>query len=259
MKIFLLLLMLASTCFASGMVADIYVKIENESASVDSILVSYGNRIFVPPGTAYQVSTYAADGSFSSTFDIPKDMMFYDSPDGGGAEIFEQNPVELFLPFYSPLQMIEIKKGGKILLSTQLEPYVCNRNSVCESSKNENALTCPSDCASGMADRFCDNIADGKCDPDCISAYDPDCIAEGENKSFEDVSQIGELPLEHDSFSRFPFDNASCCMGATLIILAIAAIILIAVAIRICALQRIKKYLQMLFHQKKEKSKNKQA
>ena len=196
MKLLVFILLVAGMCFAGGMVADIYVNVENETASISSILVSYGDRIFVPPGSDYSVRTYGNGSEFTSQFSIPKDVIFYDSPSEGGAKVFEQNPVELFLPFYGDSQMLEIRRGNKTLLSTRLEPYLCNHNGICENG--ENTLICKSDCPSGMADGFCDNAVDGKCDPDCISEYDLDYKAAGINRSFLDVSGVNVKPTKPD-------------------------------------------------------------
>ncbi len=62
--------------------------------------------------------------------------------------------------------------------STWQDPdYSCNNNDVCESDKNENALTCSSDCQSWAQDGVCPaftDLKDGQCDLDCGSE-DPDC------------------------------------------------------------------------------------
>jgi len=47
----------------------------------------------------------------------------------------------------------------------------CNSNNQC--STEENYITCPEDCESGISDGRCDYKADGICDPDCTQ--DPDC------------------------------------------------------------------------------------
>ena len=50
---------------------------------------------------------------------------------------------------------------------------VCTKDGVC--GKGENYANCPSDCASGSSDGYCDSIKDGVCDPDCAGGEDPDC------------------------------------------------------------------------------------
>ena len=47
----------------------------------------------------------------------------------------------------------------------------CIPNNKCES--NENSITCPEDCSSGISDGICSYKADGICDPDCDD--EPDC------------------------------------------------------------------------------------
>ena len=221
----LVLFLLANICFANTMIADVYVKIENGNASVDSILVSYGSRIFVPSGSTYNVTTYRNSESFSALFDIPKDMLFYDTPDGGGSDVIEQNPVELFLPYYGESQILEIRNGSTVILSTNLDTYLCNNNGICESEMNENALTCPADCTSTGVDHFCNGLEDGICDPDCISAYDPDCKAQGGDKTFEDVSKIEIMPTGTEDDRGGITAAAPLCGIIVLIIIVIIVIV----------------------------------
>jgi len=47
----------------------------------------------------------------------------------------------------------------------------CTPNNQCE--ENENSLTCPEDCSTGISDGICNYKADGVCDPDCDE--EPDC------------------------------------------------------------------------------------
>jgi hypothetical protein len=47
----------------------------------------------------------------------------------------------------------------------------CTPNNKCEN--NENSITCPEDCNTGISDGICNYKADGICDPDCND--EPDC------------------------------------------------------------------------------------
>ena len=53
----------------------------------------------------------------------------------------------------------------------------CSPNNKCE--KNENSLTCPEDCSTGIEDGICNYKSDGICDPDCEE--EPDCRKSGFN------------------------------------------------------------------------------
>jgi hypothetical protein len=52
----------------------------------------------------------------------------------------------------------------------------CNKNRLCETDQDENALTCPQDCPADKPDGLCNPRKDSVCDPDCKSG-DPDCGA----------------------------------------------------------------------------------
>jgi hypothetical protein len=54
---------------------------------------------------------------------------------------------------------------------------ICNKDKNCEPEVGENHENCPTDCASGIEDYYCDGFSDGKCDPDCTEKEDPDCVS----------------------------------------------------------------------------------
>jgi len=53
----------------------------------------------------------------------------------------------------------------------------CNKNKLCETNLDENALTCPQDCPPDKPDGLCNPRGDSICDPDCKNGEDPDCGA----------------------------------------------------------------------------------
>ncbi len=97
-------------------------------------------------------------------------------------------------------EYLNIYKGEKLLLSLNLEDYLCDKDGKCEKESGESVyfcrdcvecgdgicstkfgespVTCKLDCPSGRSDGMCDGIKDDVCDPDCIEeGFDPDCEA----------------------------------------------------------------------------------
>lgn len=73
---------------------------------------------------------------------------------------------------YTIGETIVTDSSGKEYYSNPLTFTVkCSADNQC--SKDENYITCPEDCKSGLSDGICDYSADSICDPDCVQ--DPDC------------------------------------------------------------------------------------
>jgi hypothetical protein len=69
---------------------------------------------------------------------------------------------------------------------------LCNQNSRCEQSLNENYQNCLSDCQTGSQDGICDKISDGRIDPDCSSGYfDPDYVPDHCSNRIKDNNELG--------------------------------------------------------------------
>jgi hypothetical protein len=70
----------------------------------------------------------------------------------------------------------EVSSPSEKIKSSPITVLVeCDANGICETEKDENALTCPQDCKPDQKDELCDPLADGACDPDCPAGIDPDC------------------------------------------------------------------------------------
>lgn len=63
------------------------------------------------------------------------------------------------------------------LMNLSFKESVCG-DGIC--TVEEDYLTCPEDCPSGIADGYCDALNDTRCDPDCTEGEDPDCPFVGE-------------------------------------------------------------------------------
>lgn len=68
-----------------------------------------------------------------------------------------------------------VMDGMEYFLPAATVQVSCSSGHVCDSSKGENALTCPQNCANWSADNICNQEKDGQCDPDCRAGADPDC------------------------------------------------------------------------------------
>lgn len=111
-----------------------------------------------------------------------------------------ESSVYFRIPMKNNYRFLDFIHDNKIIFEADLSEYICNRNDVCEPEigeskelcfedckplevcsndrcdSSENYGNCPTDCASGYPDNYCDGILDGKCDPDCSAEEDPDCI-----------------------------------------------------------------------------------
>jgi len=66
---------------------------------------------------------------------------------------------------------------GNFVSNSLVLEVECNKNRVCETNLDENALTCPQDCSADKRDGLCNPRKDSVCDPDCSAGADPDCGA----------------------------------------------------------------------------------
>ncbi len=95
----------------------------------------------------------------------------------GGCTAKESGEFSLQLPYFKTAKLISIyDQNDKMVLAADVSSFaqLCGDN-ICQ--ENENALTCPQDCKSGIKDGICDRQIDGVCDPDCAKGADPDCAA----------------------------------------------------------------------------------
>jgi len=81
----------------------------------------------------------------------------------------------LEIPYNSQAKNINIyDSGAKLVKYVDVFEFaqLCG-DGIC--AANENFLTCPNDCRSGVKDSYCDKADDGVCDPDCTATTDSDC------------------------------------------------------------------------------------
>src|SRR3989338_7908550 len=90
------------------------------------------------------------------------------------AELEESVYPVIDLPYYDNAKTVKLLYKGKELLSTDVQPLLCNNDGKC--SGYENVLSCAADCKPGAKDDLCTPVQDGSCDPDCRSG-DPDCYS----------------------------------------------------------------------------------
>jgi hypothetical protein len=67
--------------------------------------------------------------------------------------------------------------NGNYISNSLVLEVECNKNKLCETNLDENAMTCPQDCPPDRPDGLCNPRKDSVCDPDCKSGVDPDCGA----------------------------------------------------------------------------------
>jgi hypothetical protein len=82
--------------------------------------------------------------------------------------------------YYGTLIIPETEAGtayGNFISNSLVLEVECNKNRMCETNLDENALTCPQDCPSDRRDGLCNPRKDDVCDPDCAAGADPDCGA----------------------------------------------------------------------------------
>lgn len=82
--------------------------------------------------------------------------------------------------YYGPYMIsgTEVSTSVGTIFSNPLTVSVeCNQNGICEPESDENAFTCPQDCAPDKPDSLCNPIKDRICDPDCKQGEDPDCAS----------------------------------------------------------------------------------
>ena len=94
---------------------------------------------------------------------------------GGGCQTNQQTDFNLIAPYYpNAVSLAVYSPWGEQAFAVDTIKFadLCGDN-VCEA--NENYLTCPGDCRSGVKDGVCDRVADGVCDADCPAKDDQDC------------------------------------------------------------------------------------
>lgn len=102
----------------------------------------------------------------------PNFELHIDAPQGGeelpkGIISVEKTNALLKIPYFENAKSVRLHYKNNVVLEKEL--VFCNNNGLCEPSKKESLLSCPSDCKSGTADNYCDSILDGVCDEDCVS------------------------------------------------------------------------------------------
>jgi len=81
---------------------------------------------------------------------------------------------------FDPRAKVLVLTDAETILMTQnnIDTIVCNADGRCDG--DENAISCLTDCRSGVNDGFCDGMSDDLCDPNCCDpvcsqSRDPDC------------------------------------------------------------------------------------
>ena len=192
---FIALVLLANTAHASDNVLVIDYAIDKN----DNITV---NRIKAGPGDILIKETFSDEyrleirDRFNTLLrSINATVIFYIF---GIGEVNE-SLVYFRIPMKDNYRFIEFIHSDEIIFEVDLSEYICNKNNICEPEIGEsrelcfkdckppevcgnsrcdtleNYGNCPTDCASGYPDGYCDRIEDGRCDLDCSKEEDIDC------------------------------------------------------------------------------------
>ncbi len=172
MNRYMLFLAAALVLTASAVSADLMTEFDFAVARNDSVelvkIISYpGNpEMVAPPGSAYTLLLTDNDNRTERLL-LPV-ALYVLHP----LEEVDAAPASVRTRFNPVWASLELFHGNRSIFSFSLSGLFCNHDGSC--SGYESTLTCPADCPSGSADRWCDARSDLVCDPDCLSR-DPDC------------------------------------------------------------------------------------
>ena len=139
----------------------------NDSVDLVKILTYLGNpETAAPRGSAYTLLLTDSDNTTERLL-LPV-VLYVLHP----LEEVDAAPASVRTRFNPVWASLELFHGNRSIFNFSLSGLFCNRDGSC--SGYESSLTCPADCPSGSADRWCDARSDLVCDPDCLSR-DPDC------------------------------------------------------------------------------------
>jgi len=96
---------------------------------------------------------------------------------GESTRLLTKTSLALNIPFFTNAQRIDVFDQGVKILEVSVAHLAdkCG-DSICQ--PHESFDSCSTDCPSGSADDFCDQVADNICDPDCFFDRDVDCEAQ---------------------------------------------------------------------------------
>lgn len=150
---------------AKALLVDFVVS-SNDSVTLNNLLLAEGKATRWAEGD-YKVQLLNPSGSVLESQAIPVEFFV---PGLGEVDAI---PVEVRFSAYENAKKLQVLHSGKVIFESDI--VLCDGNKKCDNY--ENVLSCPGDCASGSADKYCDRIKDGRCDPDCASEADGDCTA----------------------------------------------------------------------------------
>lgn len=167
------LAVLSVPAFAEKVLLVDFVIGSNDSISLNGMLVAEGRATYWTEGN-YKIQLLDSANKVISSQLLPVDFFI--------PEFGETNTTiaEARLSNFENAKKLQVSHDKKVIFESSIA--LCNSNGICDNY--ENGLSCPSDCLSGSADRYCDKVKDGKCDPDCAKDADEDCKSFLEKTNF---------------------------------------------------------------------------
>lgn len=145
----------------------------NDSVALNDVMVVDGKPTMFSEG-AYSLKLLDSSGAAISSQSMS--IVFFIS----GIGDVNTTIVESRFSGFENAGKLQLLHNDKVIFESPIA--LCDNNKVC--NNYENYLSCPNDCPSGSADRYCDKVKDGKCDPDCAKDADEDCKSFLEKMNF---------------------------------------------------------------------------
>lgn len=136
----------------------------NDTVALDDVLLVTGKPTAYAEGD-YEAQLLDSGGKLVDSQRMPVEFFI-----SGMGEV-NTTLAEARFANYEGADKMRVLKGNVTIFESPI--VLCNGNGACDN--NENYLSCPKDCPSASADKYCDRAKDGRCDPDCASEADDDC------------------------------------------------------------------------------------